>query len=177
MRLDCIEEPNMMRNGHIWLATACFVALAALSPPPTAAIEQQKPSTDSAELPETVLTGCLKSHGADTAIAGPSGRLYTLEVIEMAKPVGPTTSTAAGTPPAASTTTYSLDNVGKVELEKHADHQVQLTGRMQTPSKAAQTSAPVSPAGTPAAKPSPGGGHRTFHVTGLKMIAAKCVVG
>ena len=167
----------MKRNVPIWLATGCFVASAALFSPSTAAIDQQKPSTDSVELPETVLTGCLKSHGADTAIAGPSGRLYTLEVVEMVKPAGPTTSTATGTPPAGSITTYSLDNVGKLELEKHADHQVQLTGRMQAPSNAAQTSAPVAPPGAPAVKPSAGGGHRTFHVTGLKMIAAKCVAG
>ena len=164
----------MKRNVHIWFATACFVASAALVQPPTAAIGQQKPSPDSAELPETVLTGCLKSHGADTAIAGPDGRLYTLEVVETVKPAGPTTSTPTGTPASTSTTTYSLDNVGKVELEKHADHQVQLTGRMQAPSKAAQTSAPGAPSGTPAARPAAGGAHRTFHVTGLKMIAPKC---
>ena len=163
----------MKRNVHIWFATACFVASAALFQPPASAIEQQKPSPESAELPETVLTGCLKSHGADTAIAGPGGRLYTLKEVETVKPAGPTTSTPTGTP-AATSTTYSLDNVGKVALEKHADHQVQLTGRMQAPSKAAQTSASGAPSGTPAARPAAGGAHRTFHVTGLKMIAPKC---
>jgi hypothetical protein len=165
----------MTHNVQIGLASACFMALTALIHPASVS-GQQKPSTESAQPAETLLTGCLKSHGADTAIAGPSGRLYTLEVIEVVKPTGTTTSTPTGTPPAASTTTYSLDNVGKVELEKHAGHQVQLTGRLQAPSKAA-TSTPAAPAGAPAAKPSPGGAHRTFHVTGLKMIAAKCVTG
>jgi hypothetical protein len=164
----------MKRNVHIWLATACFVVSTALFQLPLTALDQQKPAADSAQPPETMLTGCLKSHGADTAVAGPGGRLYTLEVVETVKPAGPTTSTPTGTPAAASTTTYSLDNVGKVALEKHADHQVQLTGRMQAPSKAAQTSAPGTPPGAPPAKPVPGGAHRTFHVTGLKMIAPKC---
>jgi hypothetical protein len=167
----------MTRNVHTWLTLGCFVASAVLFHTSTSALEHQKPAVDAAQPPETVLTGCLKSHGADTAIAGPSGRLYTLEVVEAVKPVGPTTSTPTGTPPGASTTTYSLDNVGKVALEKHADHQVQLTGRMQAPSKAAQASAPGSPTGASEATPTPGGAHRTFHVTGLKMIAAKCVAG
>ncbi len=161
----------MEHNVHFGLATACFVALAAFIHPAAGAIDRQKPSTESA-MPETALTGCLRSHGADTAIAGPSGRLYTLEVMETVESPSATTSTAPGTPPSTSTTTYSLDNVGEVELEKHADHQVQLTGRMQAPSKAAREKAAT---GAPSAnKPSPGGGHRTFHVTGLKMISAKC---
>ncbi len=164
----------MKHNVQIWLTTGCFLALAALIPAATAAVGQQKPPTELAAEPETVLTGCLKSHGADTAVAGPSGRLYTLEVVETAKPSAPTTSTPAGTPPGVSTTTYSLDNVGKVPLDKHADHQVQLTGRLQAPSPAAEKSAAKPPAGAPATKAEPGGAHRTFHVTGLKMIAAKC---
>jgi hypothetical protein len=170
----------MKRNVHIWVVTCCFVAALVHLQPPMFAHDQQpstqKPLAESVQ-PVTVLTGCLKSHGADTAVAGPGGRLYTLEVIETVKPAGPTTSTPTGTPPGASTTTYSLDNVGKVALEKHADHQVELTGRMQAPSQAAQASASGASSGMPSAKPVPGGAHRTFHVTGLKMIATKCVAG
>jgi hypothetical protein len=152
------------------LVIACGISLSAAA---VGAVEFQNPSTEAATPPETVLTGCLKTHGADTAVAGPSGRLYTLEVKEAVdSPTAATASTPPGTPPPMSTTTYSLDNVGKVDLDKHAGHQVQLTGRMQAPSKAAQESAA---AGTPAAaKPVSGGGHRTFHVTALKMVAAKC---
>ena len=161
-----------MKSGiRFGLVMACSLALSAFIPPSATAGGFQKPSPESAPPPETMLTGCLKSHGADTAIAGPSGRLYTLEVMETVESASATTSTPTGTPPSTSTTTYSLDNVGKVELDKHADHQVQLTGRMQAPSKAAQEKAASA---SPTAKPSPGGGHRTFHVTGLKMIAAKC---
>jgi hypothetical protein len=163
----------MMSRTRFVSAIAAGVAMLALVNPAVVVVEGQKPSSDSAEPPETMLTGCLKSYGADTAIAGPSGRLYTLEVIEKVESsAAPTTSTPSGTPPSTSITTYSLSNVGKVDLEKHAGHQVQLTGRMQAPSKAAQDSAARGAPST--AKPLSGGGHRTFHVTGLKMIAAKC---
>jgi hypothetical protein len=163
----------MTHNVHIWLATAFFLASTILVGPASAAVGPQKPPTESAESPETLLTGCLKSHGADTAIAGPSGRLYTLEVVETVEAPAATTSTPTGTPPpGASKVTYSLSNEGKIDLEKHADHQVQLTGRMQAPSQAAQEKADRP--GAPATRPEPGGAHRTFRVTGLKMIAAKC---
>lgn len=138
--------------------------MAALLSP--SALAQQPSSTE--KPPVTVLTGCLRSSGADTAIAGPDGRLYTLEVIEPpAKPAAATTSGA--TPPAASTTTYSLAAAESVGLAKHVDHEVQLTGRLQAPSSTAP------PAGGKAAsEPKPGGAHNTFNVTALKMIAAKC---
>jgi hypothetical protein len=152
------------------LALALCLALSAVGYHAAAA---QQPTAEPTPQPETTLTGCLKSHGADTAIAGPSGRLYTLEVVEAVEAPAATTSRPTGTPsPGASTVTYSLSNEAKVDLEKHADHRVQLTGRMQAPSQAAQKKA--AQPGAPAAKPEPGGAHRTFHVTGLKMIAAKC---
>lgn len=152
------------------LVIACGLSLSVAA---GGSAEFQNPSTEAATPSEAVLTGCLKTHGADTAVAGPSGRLYTLEVMEVVdSATAATTSTPPGTPAPMSSTTYSLDNVGKVDLDKHAGHQVQLTGRMQAPSKAARESAA---AGAPAAtKAVAGGGHRTFHVTALKMIAAKC---
>lgn len=160
-----------MRNKPpVGLALPLCLALSAVGYHAAAA---QQPPAEPTRQPETTLTGCLKSHGADTAIAGPSGRLYTLEVVETVEAPAATTSTPAGTPaPGASTVTYSLSNEGKIDLEKHADHQVQLTGRMQAPSPAAQKKA--AQPGAPATPPEPGGAHRTFHVTGLKMIAAKC---
>lgn len=168
----------MKSTKRVGLAIACCFGLSILcsSSLTASAAELQKPAAEPAEQPETTLTGCLKSHGADTAIAGPSGRLYTLEVVDTgASPSpapAPTTSIPTGTPSAPSVTRYSLDNVGKADLEKHADHQVQLTGRMQAPSKAAQENAATGAPSAP--KPTPGGGHRTFHVTAVKMIAAKC---
>ncbi len=164
----------MKSTTRFGLAIACSLGLAAFSSDllTASAADLQQPASQSADPPVATLTGCLKSHGADTAVAGPSGRLYTLEVTETVTSPAPTTSTPTGTPPAASVTRYSLDNVGKADLEKHADHQVELTGRMQAPSKAAKENAATASPSAP--KPTPGGGHRTFHVTAVRMIAAKC---
>ncbi len=135
-----------------------------------AGVSSQQPSaTQQPSL--TVLTGCLRSSAADTAVAGPSGRIYTLEVMEM--PAKSATASSGSAPPAASKTTYSLSAAEAVGLAKHADHEVQLTGRLQAPTTTAST---TSPAGAPAPerKPTAGGGHRTFEVTALKMISTKC---
>ena len=132
----------------------------------TATVSGQQPS-DSEKQPVTVLTGCLRSSGADTAIAGPSGRLYTLEVVEP--PAKPGATSTGSTPPVASKTTYSLSAAESVGLAKHVDHEVQLTGRLQAPSTDASSTATSS-----ASQSKPGGAHRTFQVTALKMVAAKC---
>jgi hypothetical protein len=130
---------------------------------------QQPDSSD--KPPVTILTGCLRSSGADTAVAGPSGRIYTLEVVDP-PPKPSSTTTTGSAPPVASKTTYSLDADESLGLAKHADHEVQLTGKLQTPSTAA--AAPGTAAAAKERKPSPGGGHRTFHVSALKMISTKC---
>lgn len=132
----------------------------------------QTPAGDKPAQPEMMLTGCLRSSGADTAVAGPSGRLYTLEVLETVRPAG----TAPDAPPPAPTkTTYSLALAPGLELEKHADHEVQLTGRLQAPSTARsdRAGAPGAPGSSPQ-KPTPGGGHRTFQVSAVKMVSASC---
>jgi hypothetical protein len=141
---------------------ACAMAVLVAGP----AVLEQQPATPE-KPPVTVLTGCLKSSGADTAVAGPSGRIYTLEVTELppAKP-----ATAESTPPGASTTTYSLSAAESIGLDKHVDHKVELTGTLQAPS----TTAAAASATQPASPPKPGGGHRTFQVSALKMVAAKC---
>lgn len=118
--------------------------------------------------PVTMLTGCLRSSGADTAVAGPEGRLYTLEVTDAPTKPDATTTTGA-TPPVATKTTYSLAAPASVGLAKHDGHEVQLTGSLQAPSTPASASGTGK---TPA--PKPGGAHRTFNVTALKMIADKC---
>ena len=128
-------------------------------------VAQQPSTSDKPNV--TVLTGCLRSSGADTAVAGPSGRLYTLEVVEP--PAKPSTTTTTGTvPPVATKTTYSLSAPESVGLAKHADHQVQLTGSLQTPEPTQTPGAATAPTAKP------GGAHRTFEVTALKMIAPKC---
>ena len=91
-------------------------ALILLSVVPLMAQVPAQPSPTKAEPPETLLTGCLRSGGADTTVAGPSGRLYTLEVTET--PTATTTPTrtvksdAVSTYPvccAASPTNWSND--------------------------------------------------------------------
>lgn len=161
-----------MKSGIRLAFAIALCTAAAVLIQPLVAIGQQKPSADPAEPPQTILTGCLKSHAADTAIAGPSGRLYTLEVNETVPPSPSTTSSNPA--PGATKTTYSLANEGNVDLEKHADHEVQLTGRMQAASTAAQERAAKASPTSPAPQPAPGGAHRTFRVTAVKMVSAKC---
>ena len=151
------------------LARSMFFASAIIVA--TVVVTGQQPSP-AGKMPVTVLTGCLRSSGADTAIAGPSGRLYTLEVIDAPSPAATATTRASATSPAPSKTTYSLSAVEAIGLAKHVDHQVQLTGQLQMPSTAVKETPGV--AATPDRKPAPGGGHRTFEVTALKMIAPKC---
>jgi hypothetical protein len=143
--------------------TSLFMLVTALFMTSPATSAQQEAAK---EPPVTILTGCLRSSGADTAVAGPSGRLYTLEVVEPVTKPAPTTT--GSTPPVATTTTYSLAAPESVGLAKHDGHQVQLTGRLQAPSTAA------SQAGATAPPPKPGGAHNTFNVTALKMVSAKC---
>lgn len=143
-----------MRLLILSITLLCASLVAAQQPAP-----EQKP-------PVTLLTGCLVSSGADTAVAGPSGRLYTLEVLEL--PAQPATSTAGAPPPVASKTTYSLSAPESLDLAKHDGHEVQLTGSLQAPTPQAK---PGVEGGTTS---KPGGAHRTFNVTALKMIASKC---
>jgi hypothetical protein len=140
------------------------VALAVVS----VQVSAQQPA-NSEKPPVTLLSGCLKSSAADTAVAGPSGRIYTLEVIDAPPPVAAATSTASSNPPVASKTTYSLAAAESLGLAKHVDHEVELTGTLQAP--AATTARPASKEPS-AAKP--GGAHRTFEVTAVKMLAPKC---
>jgi hypothetical protein len=138
-------------------------------------LPQQPPAGDAAKPAQVTLTGCLRSSAADPAIAGPSGRLYTLEVTDataMVPPGAPAPVTGVASS-VATTTTYSLAVDDSLALEQHADHKVQLTGRLQTPSSdTSRTTGSPSPSAGPA--PKPGGAHNTFVVSRLEMVAAKC---
>lgn len=147
----------------MWRASSILTLVLAM--PGAADAQQPGPSN----LPPTeTLTGCLRSSGASTAVAGPSGRIYTLEVVDP--PSASAATTTGANPPMASKTTYSLSAAESLQLEKHADHEVQLTGRRQAPA----TAAAKTPGAKPADPPAPGGGHNTFNVTALKMISTKC---
>ena len=165
--IRCVRHRNVARNMHaapaMRLQSAILVAALLV---PSAASAQQPESSE--KPPTTILTGCLRSSGADTAIAGPSGRLYTLEVVE-APPRPAATPTTGATAPRASKTTYSLAAEESVGLAKHVDHEVQLTGRLQAPS-----SPPSPPGAAKTSESKPGGAHNTFNVTAVKMISIKC---
>jgi hypothetical protein len=82
--------------------------------------QAQPPSNAKTEQAEMLLTGCLRSGGADTSVAGPSGRIYTLEVTEGAPALPPGSPTPAGTG-VASTVTYSLSanaSIGLAEIRE-----------------------------------------------------------
>jgi hypothetical protein len=130
----------------------------------------QPPSKTQAEQPEMVLSGCLRSGAADTSVAGPSGRLYTLEVTETVTTTPPGSPTTAGTG-VPTKITYSLSAPESIGLAKHADQVVELTGRLQAPSTSGNQSKTASPAGAAPAKP--GGAHRTFQVSALKAVPAR----
>ena len=118
--------------------------------------------------PTQILTGCLRSSAADVAVAGPSGRIYTLEVVEQRRPAADTPAGGA----TATKITYSLSVPESLPVNQHADHEVELTGRLQAPvAPAARPGQPVDPG---SAKPTAGGGHRTFVVSALKMVKDKC---
>lgn len=135
-----------------------------------AALAAQTPAAPAAAKGgDTVLLGCIRSTRADAGNADPKGNVFTLEVTETAATTpsaAPTTS--ASTRTASAKTTYTLSAPEAVNLSRHLNHQVQLTGRMSAPATTTATPPPAN------AKPIPGGGggHRTFEVTALKMIAA-----
>jgi hypothetical protein len=157
-----------MKHRSSRLVLPIFAFAAALTG--AMAFAQQPPAPQHTVPPEQVLTGCLRSSAADTAVAGPSGRIFTLEVMERPRPA--TDAAGASAPAQPTKTTYSLAAAEALGLAAHADHQVELTGRMQAPAAAAPR--PGEPAREPASQPAAGGGHRTFEVSTLKMVSAKC---
>lgn len=138
---------------------------------------QQPPSTGTAQQPSKgqpsntdnqTLTGCIRSTRADTTAADAKGNIYTLEVTDT--PSRGSTEVGAPAPGTSGPITYALAVPDAIGVAKHVGHQVQLTGTLKPPSAAAGGGTPTTAA--PGAKP--GHMHRTFEVTALKMISAKC---
>lgn len=122
------------------------------------ATQSQKPAAS-----ETVLSGCLRQERADTTTANEKGVIYILDVAsgEKAAPAPP----AKGNEAAVATTRYSLSFEESVDLSKHVNHHVEVSGKA-LPRAAERAS--------PAAKPLPGAAREMFHVSSLKMVAPKC---
>ena len=134
-------------------------------------IIQSAPAQEKPTSTETVLSGCLRDARADTTNADPKGVIYTLEAAASTSSTTPAPISGAAQAAAVAKTRYALSVDGSVDLSKHVGHHVQLTGKLLSEQRTSQNASAPAPT---AAKPLPGAAHRTFQVTGLKMIAAKC---
>ena len=135
--------------------------------PPPATTAQQPPSGQASEADHQTLTGCIRSMRADTTAADAKGNIYTLEVMDT--PSAGATEVGAPAPGTSGPITYTLSAPDSAGIGKHVGHQVQLTGTLKPPA----ARAPATPT-TAAPGATPGSMHRTFEVSALKMIAAKC---
>jgi len=142
----------------------------------------QQSGTSRAQPSDMVISGCLKSSSSDV---GPGGTVYTLEGRAAgvdsnthAQGVSPEAATESrGTPITPMNGTFSLSPRTSVDLAAHVGQQVELTGRLQP---TGTEPAAVGTAGTegiqkPGAKTEmPGGAHKTFEVSSVKMLLTKC---
>lgn len=135
-------------------AASCMVASGA------GAQEPQQPGN-----PITVLSGCLRQGRADTTTATAKGVIYTLEAATQKLPTSPAPE---GSGPIKMDGRYALSVDQSVDLSKHVNHHVEVTGRLlpRPGSKGDDT--------TTETKPLPGAAEQMFHVTALKMVAANC---
>ncbi len=147
------------------------------TPPATQRPTTEQPTSTMVAGAETTLTGCVRTQRADAGSADTKGNIYTLELSSGAgrgegAASGGTAATGAARAAATAEMTYTIAAPESVAIGKHVGHQVELTGRVQ-PAMGSRGAAAGVGAAT-ATKPEPGGAHRTFQATALKMISAKC---
>lgn len=147
-----------MRNfaGVIVLLFAAGIAAAA----------QEKPAqTSSAQAGAVTISGCIERAPAPASgrAAAKSASKQEQFVLANAKPAGSATG-AVGTS-GTTATRYELDGNAS-ELSKHVNHQVEITGTVQSSSASATGAANAAP-GSTAATP-------RLKVTSVKMVANKC---
>jgi hypothetical protein len=138
--------------------------------PSPATTAQQTPKEKPSNTGNETLMGCLRSTRADTTTADTKGNLYTLEVMDT--PSTGSTEVGAPAPGTSGPITYALSAPDSVGLGKHVGHQVQVSGKLKPPNATEPPAAGTPTTAAPGAKP----GHisRTFEVSALKMISAKC---
>jgi hypothetical protein len=164
-RLDSFSSAILLMGLMGGVPLVADTGSASQQPPATTA--QQPPPGQATEADYQTLTGCIRSMRADTTAADEKGNIYTLEVMDT--PSAGATEVGAPAPGTSGPITYTLSAPDSVGVGKHVGHQVQLTGTLKPPA----ASAPVAPTtAAPGAKP--GSMHRTFEVSALKMISAKC---
>jgi len=148
----------------------------------SAAAVAQTPKTGGEPM---TLTGCLVSTpNPDPAGAVGKPPIYTMEVVPPATGPAPTTSTTSSSPGASgrsSSTTavkptvYTLTATESVDLAKHVNHRIEVTGQLEYGQSGAMTRQPSTSSATPVEQESKAGGaHNTFKVASLKMVAADC---
>ena len=153
---------NQRVKGYV-VATAIL-----LSSPYLVQAFQQPSAAGTAPANETQVTGCLRS-SATVGVTGEPASVYTLEEKEASNTTAPAPTTglpstaASSSRGPASKVVYTLSAPESVGLERHVNHEVQITGGSQR--------APAA-AGTEPAKP--GGAHNTLEVSAVKMISTNC---
>jgi hypothetical protein len=141
---------------------------------------QPRPETAPSSKEEIKLSGCLKEAppSSESGSEANVGKRFVLEVMPphagmpstnrnpgTARPETPDQTTRAG-----EKETYALMAMGNVDLAKHVNHTVELTGTKAKMSEAA--SSPTAPSGSSSTAPT--GEHPMFHVTALRMISSSC---
>jgi hypothetical protein len=168
-----------MHNSVAALTTACVLS-AGLSVLAQAGAQSAARSPDTpARQGNLVISGCLKSSSSET---GKGATVYSLEghmptqdiYPPSARPAPEDATAPRGTPITPANTTFALSALPSVSLVEHVGHQVELAGRMQP----AQSDA-VGTAGTAGAQPQtqaviPGGAHKTFEVSAVRMLSTRC---
>lgn len=125
--------------------------------------EQRAPASQRAAQDKVTISGCIQS--AQVPVPGSASPFSPKFVLANAKSAG-AGSTAVGTSGTAATATkYRLQGDDKA-LSPHLNHQVELTGTIQT-SSAAETGAANAAPGSAAAGP-------MLKVDSVKMVSAMC---
>ena len=151
------QEPQSPANPAAAPAAASPAAPQDRPAPPQdrPAASQEKPST-------VTFSGCIQNAPAPASAAA-AGDKKEMFVLASVKPVGASAGAAVGT--SGSATRYELDGTA-AELTKHLNHQVEITGTLQSSS--------ASPIGAEKAAPGSAAAAPKLKVTSIKMVSDKC---
>jgi hypothetical protein len=134
-----------MRTGLQTLATALMVSSALVVYAQTQAVD-----------PQLTISGCLKQDKASPDAGTPATDSFVLSDVKMG---ASSPASALGLAPQ-----YEIQGLSDVELQKHINHSVEVTGRISTPAAASSTQQTE-----PLKKPLP-----EFVATSIKMLSSTC---
>jgi hypothetical protein len=162
---------SKLLSGLVAAAFSGAIVLSAQEPAPRPAPGAgQAPGAQSAQASKTVtVSGCIRTAPPATAGAAGGGAAASAKsdakfVLSMKPATGPGGAPAAGAVgTSGSASSYALDGEEKT-ISPHLNHQVEITGTLQTASASATSAgASASAAATP-----------TLKVESLKMLSATC---